>query len=125
MTREVGKEGNKIKKQNVKLRKNALFGNSVENPINKVVVKLVTTRKQYLKRPFRPTLKREKQFRNGIVAIEKEKCRIYLNEPIYFGTSILNLNKVLMQDIHYNYMKNKYGGKAEMLLTDTDNLLCI
>ena len=125
MTREVGKEGSKIKKQNVKLRKNSLFGNSVENPINKVVVKFVTTRKQYLKRPFRPNLKREKQFRNGIVAIEKEKCRIYLNEPIYFGTSILNLNKVLMQDIHYNYMKNKYGGKSEMLLTDTDSLLCI
>ena len=44
-----------------------------------------------------------------------------LNKSIYIGTGILDLNKVLMQDFHYNYIKNKYCGKAEML-TDTDNL---
>ena len=51
-----------------------------------------------------------------------EKCRINLNKPIYFGTSILDLSKVLMQDFHYNYVKNKNGDKAEMMLTDSDNL---
>ena len=50
MPREVeGKEGNKIKKQNVKLRNNVIFGKSIENPMNKVDVKIVTARKQYLK----------------------------------------------------------------------------
>ena len=40
------------------------------------------TRKQYLKISFRPAFKREKQFRNGTMAIEKENCRINLNEEI-------------------------------------------
>ena len=54
----------------------------------------MTTRKQYLKWSFRQTLKREKQFRNGAIAIEKGKCRINLNKPIDIGTSILDLSKV-------------------------------
>ena len=34
----------------------------------------------------------------------------------------MNLSKALMQDFHYKYVKNKYGDKPEMLLTDTDIL---
>ena len=70
MRREAEKEGNKIKKQNTKLRSIAIL---IENPMNKVNVKIVTTRKQYLKWSFRPTFKREKQFCNGTRAIKTEK----------------------------------------------------
>ena len=51
--------------------------------MNKVDVKIVmTTRKKYLKWRFKPTIKREKPFRNRAIAIEKEKCRINLNKLI-------------------------------------------
>ena len=71
---------------------------------------------------FRPTFEREKRFSNRAIAIKKEKCRINLNKPTYIGTSILDLCKVLMKDFHNSYIKNKYGIKAEILLTDTDSL---
>ena len=77
-------------------RDNAKFGKSIEHQVNKTDVKTLITRKQYLKYwSFRPTFKREKQFCNGAIAIETEKC-INLNEPLYIGTSILDLSKVLM-----------------------------
>ena len=43
--------------------------------MNKVDVKIVTTRKQNLKWSFKPTFKREKQFCNGAIAFEKEKMQ--------------------------------------------------
>ena len=49
-----------------------------------------------------------------IVNISKQ----YLNwsfRTIYIVTSMLDLNKVLMQNFYYNYIKNKYRDKDEML----------
>ena len=47
LRRGAKKERNKIKKQNAKLRNNAIFSKSIENIMNKVDVRIVTTRKQY------------------------------------------------------------------------------
>lgn len=66
---------------------------------------------------------KEKKSSFGAIAIEKEQCRINLKKPIYIGTSTLDISKVLMQDFQYNDIKNRYGDKAEILLTNTDSLI--
>ena len=54
--------------------------------MNKTALKIVTTRKQYLEWSFTPLFKREKQLRNGVIAIEKG--RINLNKPTYIEANI-------------------------------------
>ena len=65
----------------------------------------------------------QKIFDNDLVEIRKSKVTLRLNKPVYNGTCILDLGKVLMYDLHYNYIKNKYGNNSRLLLTDTDSLM--
>ena len=37
--------------------------------------------------------------------------------------NILDLSKVLIQDFHYDYIKDKYGDQVEVFLADTDSLI--
>ena len=66
-------------KKNAKLRNNAIFGKAIENPINKFDVRIVTTKKKYLKWSFRPIFKREKVFCNGTIAVEKSVEQTLIN----------------------------------------------
>ena len=47
-----------------------------------------------------------------------KKTKLYFNTPVYLGMRILDLSK----SFHYNYIKTKYGDKAQLLFTDTDSL---
>ena len=52
-----------------------------------------------------------------------KKTEIYFNKPIFVGQAILDISKTLMFDFHHNYIRKKYGNKAELLFTDTDSLM--
>ena len=47
-----------------------------------------------------------KTFHNNIVAIRKIKVSMELKKPADNGMCVLQLNKVLMFDLHYDYIKN-------------------
>ena len=64
-----------------------------------------------------------KIFDNDLVAIGKNKVTLTLNKPAYIGMCILELSKVLINEFHYDYIKNKYGNNSRLLFTDTYSLL--
>ena len=60
---------------------------------------------------------------NNLVAIQKTEVALKLNKPVYTGVCILELSKVLMCELYYDYIKNKYRNKSKLLFTDTDSLM--
>ena len=64
-----------------------------------------------------------KIFDKNSVAISKRKLALKLNKSSYIEICTLELSKVLMYEFHYDYIKNKYDNKSELLVTDTYSLL--
>ena len=116
---------NAFEKDFFKLMNNSVFGKSIENIRKRQNVILVDDRKKALKLSSKPNFDRATIFDEHLVAVHMKKTEVYFNKPIYVGQSILDLSKTLMFDFHYNFIRKKYGNKAELLFTDTDSLLYI
>ena len=95
----------------------------MENVRNRIDVKLVRNKKDYLKWTSKPRYVSHEIFDNGLVAIRKNKVTLTLNKVAYIGMCILEISKVLIYEFHYDYFKNKYGNNSRLLFTDTDKLL--
>ena len=46
-----------------------------------------------------------------------------MNRPVYLGLSILDLNKSVMYEFWYDYLKPKYGENAKRCFMDTDSFI--
>ena len=106
-----------------KLMNNSVFGKTIENIRKRQNVKIVDNRKLANKLSSKPNFERATIFDENLIACHMTKTEVHFNKPMYVGQAILDLSKTLMFDFHYNYIKNKYGDKAELLFTDTDSLM--
>ena len=113
---------NGFEKDFFKLMNNSVFGKTMENMRKRVHVELVNTPKRLRKLCAKPNFQNFKIFNEDLVAVNLKKVNIVLNRPIYAGFSILDISKTFMYEFHYDYMKAKYGPKAQLLFTDTDSL---
>ena len=114
---------NNFEKDFFKLMNNSVFGKTIENIRNRVVVKLVNTEEKFKKLVAKPNFKSRKIFNENLISVHMKKTSLTMNKPVYLGMCILDLSKTLMYDFHYNYIKPKYGNKAKLLFTDTDSFL--
>ena len=46
-----------------------------------------------------------------------------MNKPIHLGHSLLKLNKILMHEVWYDYVKPKYGKRLWLCYMDTDSFI--
>ena len=102
---------------------NAVFGKPIENIRKRRNVHILDNRKMAYKLTSKPNFERLTIFDENLVACHMKKTEVYFNKPIYVGQANLDLSKTLMFDFHYNYIRKKYGNKAELLFTDTDSLM--
>ena len=93
---------------------NAVFGKTMENVRKNRDIKLVTTerRRNYL--VIEPNYYTTKFFTKNLLAIEMKKTQITINKLVYLGLSILDLNKTVMYDFWYDYVKPKYAEKTKL-----------
>ena len=106
-----------------KLMNNSVFGKAIENIRKRQNVNIIDNRKMAVKLSSKANFERLTIFDENLVAVHMKKTEVYFNKPIYVGQAILDLSKTLMFDFHYNYIRKKYGNKAELLFTDTDSLM--
>ena len=114
---------NSFEKDFFKLMNNSVFGKTIENIRKRQNIRLVDNRKTAFKLTKKPNFERVTIFDKNLIAAHMKKTEVYFNKPVYVGQAILDLSKTLMFDFHYNYIKDKYDTKAELLFTDTDSLM--
>ena len=114
-TLETEKNGDRDQKGLYTLVNNAVYSKEIQNLRNRIDVKLGNNEKvkntlkictNYLKSTLKPSCMSHKTFHNNIVAIRKIKVSMELKKPADIGMCVLQLNKVLMFDLHYDYIKN-------------------
>ena len=99
---------------------NSVYGKIMENLRKRINARLVNNETDFLNYISRPTHITQRSFDKNDAAIHGIKPILTHNRPIYAGCTVLELNKWLMYDFHYNFIKKHF--EAELLFTDTDSL---
>ena len=102
---------------------NSVFGKTMENIRKHRDIKLVTTDKKRSKLVSEPNYHTINYISEDLSIIEMNKAKVKMNKPIYLGLSILEISKLLMYEVWYDYMKPKDGNNVKLCYMDTDSFI--
>ena len=107
---------NDFEKDFFKLMNNSVFGKALESIRKHRNIKLVPTEENYLCTVMKRNFKSGVLFGENLMGCEMRKIKVVMNKPVYLGQAILDLNKIIMYEFHYDYMVPKYGLEKKTLL---------
>ena len=113
---------NEFEKRFFKIMCNATYGRTIMNLRKRQNISLINDATKLNVFVKKPNYISSKIFNENLVAVHISKQKLYMNQPIYVGFSILDLSKYHMYNFHYGFMKNRYGSDAKLLLIDADSL---
>ena len=114
----------KIKKDIFKLKNNSVYGKTMESVRNYKNVKVLNMENSVsvLKSIAFPTFKDITEFPGDSLGLAHHlKGDVLMSKPIFIGSTLLELSKMVMYEFFYNYVKQKWGDKAKLLFSHTDS----
>ena len=114
---------NEFEKDFFKLMNNAVYGKTCENLKKRTDIRLVTNDSDRKKLTEKIECMGFRIFGESLSAIQLAKAFTKIDKPTQVGHKTLENSKLLMLDFMYNFIKPKYGDKAQLLFTDTDSLM--
>ena len=109
---------NDFEKNLYKLMNNAIFGKTMDNERNHVVVKLITKwdgRYGVEAMIAKPNFHSRSIFAENLITVEMRKLAVKFNKPIYVGMCILNTSKVCLYKFHHEYMLPLFRDKCKIM----------
>ena len=102
---------------------NAVFGKIMENVSKHRNIKLVTTERKRHYLVSEPNYHSLKSFIETLLVKKMRKTQIIMNKFLHLVLSILDLNKIVMYEFWYDYVKPKYGENSKLCYMDTDSFI--
>ena len=96
---------NDLEKDFFKLMNNSVFGKTIENVRKHRDIKSVTIENRINYLVSEPNYDSANFFTENLLAIKMRKTQILISTPVYFGLLVLQLSKIVMYGIWYDYMK--------------------
>ena len=106
-----------------KLMNNSVFGKTMENPRNRIDMRLTVNDDKKKKLIKNPRFKATKDFNDVLSAFLMVKYCVNLDKPSYIGAAILDLAKLVMY-LRWDEIKEQYS-TAQQLYTDTDSFVVL
>ena len=86
-------------------------------------IELVTTDKKINQLASEPNYHTTKQLSENLLVIEMKKTKVKKNKPVYLGMSMLHINKTLIYEFWYDYIKPKYQDSLKLCYMETDRFI--